>query len=186
MSDHSFEGPTAGEGPRQYEIPRREELIRFNGVGGGSGGTVRFRMLVPDGRLICKVTLIGTALQTAPGSAILAGKGLLLWLFAADEDQRKGGVYTPVTDLAGSTQAAPIPLPANAALGGFSREFITSADAIEGEITVPAALAGSPKGSLFLQARWQPANFRLMPWSEWDEVRRQCKIAPLDDLLVIP
>lgn len=186
MSDLGFEGPTAGEGPRQFEVARRRELVRFNSGAGGAGGTVRFRVMTPDARLIAKVSLVGCSIGTGPGSVVLAGRGMTLWLAAVEEDQARGGRYIPVTDLAGSTQAAPINLPANSALGGFSREFVTSADAIEGEITVPAQAPGGVQGSLFLQTRWQPAAFRLMPWAEWDEVRRQCKSDPLTDLLNVP
>ncbi len=187
MSDETYGSPTSGMGPRQLEVPRRLEVVRFLGGAGIAGTrTVRVRMQTPDARLIQKLTLVGVASGNDSGASVLAGRGLLLWLYAVELDETRGRRWIPVTDLAGSTNAAPIALPANAALGGFSREFVTTADGIEGQITIPAQAPGGIQGSLFVQARFQPAAFRLMPWEEWDEVRQSCKIETLDDVLIIP
>lgn len=175
MSDQSNQPADAEDGPLQFELPRRIEVARFGSVG-GAGGTVYFRLLTPDARLLQKLTLLAVSTGTAPSPLVLAGRGLTLWLYTAEKDQVWGKQYIPVTDLAGSTSAAPINLPANAALGGFSREFVTSADAIEGRITIPVQAPAGTAGSLYLQARYQPAAFRLVPWSEWDNVRQQTKI----------
>lgn len=187
MSDQSNQPAEAEDGPLQFEVPRRIEVVRFNGAG-GAGGTVYFRMLTPDARLLQKLTLLAVSTGSASGATVLAGRGLLLWLYTAEKDQIRGKQYIPVTDLAGSTSAAPINLPANAALGGFSREFVTSADAIEGRITVPTQVDPGTAGSLYLQARYQPAAFRLMPWAEWDNVRQQTKIELIgrSEPLVVP
>lgn len=177
MSDASNESATSPEGPRQFEVPRRVPIVQFDGgAGSGAQQDVYIRLTTPDARLLQKLTLIASAVGTAPAENVLAGRGLTLWLFTEEKDESRGKKMVRVTDLAGSTSALPINLPANADLGGFSREFVTSADAIGGRIRIPAQAPGGVQGTLYLQARFQPASFRLMPWSEWAEVRSQCKI----------
>lgn len=177
MSDASNESATSPEGPRQFEVPRRIPIIQWlGGAGSDTQQDVYVRLTTPDARLIQKLTLLASAVGTAPASTVLAGRNLTLWLYTEEKDEGRGKKMVPVTDLAGSTSAAPIALPANANLGGFSREFVTTADAIGGRIRIPAQAPGGVQGTLFLQARFQPNAFRLMPWAEWQEVRSQCKI----------
>lgn len=187
MSDASNESQSSPMGPREFEVPRRVELVRFGGAAGNAVSTdLFFRMITPDARLLQKLTLVAVAVGTAPGRLVVAGRGLTLWLYEVELDQVRGKQFIPCVDLASSTSAAPLNMPANATLGGFSREFVTSGDAIEGRLRVPAQAPGGVAGSVYLQARFQPAAFRLMPWEEWDEVRGQCKVDRLGDVLVVP
>ncbi len=181
MNDASNESPTSEKGPRQLYCPRRIPLVTFNGAT-GAGGVVRFRANIPDSRLHWKLSLVGIADGSAPARTVLAGRGLKLWLAAVEYDQIAGKAPIPVTDIFG-TRAVPVAFPTNAGLGGYSIEnFTSAADGIEGEITVPAQLGGVA-GGLYLQARYQPATWQIVPWDQWDEMRSACDLHPLSDVL---
>lgn len=179
MNDASNESPTSPEGPRQVHCPRRKLIATFNGVT-GDGGVVTVRFPTPDGRLRGKWVLIGvpdTNSGGAPASVVLAGRGITVWPHAVEYDQASGGAPVPVTDqIPLVTQAAPMPIPQNAGLGGYGREFITIADAIDVEVTIPAQ-AGGVLGKLYAQARYQPVSSAgFIPWRQWDEIRSACEI----------
>ena len=191
MGDQSNEPATAPTGPRQFEVPRRIEVVRFLAGAGGPGGTVRVRMTTPDARLLQKLTLIaepGPTFTTAPPALVLFGRGCTVWWKAMERDQVRGNNWIAVNNLLGSSQAVPNSLPEDVALGGSSIEVTTSADAIEAEIVVPVQGAGGIAGSIWAQARFQPAAFRFMPPDEWAEIIAQSKIGLIgrSDPLVVP
>lgn len=169
MNDASNESPLSPSGKQQIVLPRRLMVANFSGVGSDAQQDVLLRMRLPDSRLVAKFTL-RAAQSSAPPALVLAGRGLTLWLYEEEADQANGGRYAPCTDLAGSTSAAPINLPANAALGGFSREFVTSADAIGARVRIPAQAPGGTAGQLYFQARFQPHVGRYMPPEEWNYI----------------
>ncbi len=183
MNDASNESPTTHSGPRQLYCPRRIKLASFNGVT-GAGGTARVIANLPDSRLHWKLSLIGVAdAGTAPGSVVLAGRGLKLWASALEYDQVRGKKPISVTDIVG-TAAVPAAFPASAGLGGYSLEnFTSAADGIQFVVTIPAQLGGVA-GGLYLQARYQPATWQIVPWDQWDEIRSACDLHPLTDTVV--
>ena len=83
-----------------------------------------------------------------------------------------GGVLTPSVAIEG-TSTAPTSLPKNPGLSGYSKEFVTAGDAIQGLLTLASGFGTG--GSVVLQARWQPDGQRL-PADEWDEVSRLCSL----------
>ncbi len=180
MNDASNESPTTPAGPRQLYCPRRLLLCTFNGAS-GAGGSVSFRVNLPDSRLHWKAEVLGVPEGNASPAVLLAGRGLKIWTAALADDDVKGGRGTPVTNISG-TAAAGAAFP-SAGLGGYSIEnFTTAADGIQGVITVPAQLGGV-KGALYLQARYQPATFQIVPWEQWDEIRSACDLRLLSDVL---
>lgn len=185
MNDASNESPTSEEGTRQIYCPRRLEVIRFNAGAGKIGITeFRVRMRIPDARLICKFTLLASALQTAPAFVVWVGRPATIWLYAVDEDQARSR-WVPVNDIVG-TSGTPVLLPATG-LGGFSREFVTTADGVEARIQLGTVDPGGVQGSIFFQARFQAKDtINVLPWAQWDEMRRGCQIELLDGLQDIP
>lgn len=187
MSGPSDESPTSEEGPRQIYEPDRIEIVRFGGGAGGNAQTdLRMRMRIPDGRLICKFTLVASSAAINSAQAVLSGRNLSLWIYEEENDELRGKGFVPCVDLAGSTSTAPLAFPLNGGLGGFSREFVTTADAVGARLRVPVQGAGGIPGSVYLKARFQPGFSQVIPWAQWDEMRRQCKIDPLDTLLAVP
>jgi hypothetical protein len=179
MNDNSNESPTSEGGPRQIYAPTRIEIVRFGGGAGGNAQTdVTVRIWTPDARLLQKLSLVAAPSPDSSskfGAAVVGGRGLLAWWYTVEDDQAAGRAGTPVNDLFG-TAAAPLPFPDNAGLGGQGRDIKTAADGVGVRLRVPVQGAGGVKGSVYAQARFQPSEFGLVPWSQWDEIRRQCKI----------
>jgi hypothetical protein len=179
VNDAENESPTSYDGPRQVHCPRRKLVASFNGVS-GPGGTVIVRFPTPDGRLRGKWVLIGVPAPEvghAPGSVVLAGRGITVWPHAVEFDQANGGQVVPVTNqIPTITKATPLPIPQDAGLGGYGREFVTMADAIDVEVVIPAQ-GGGVIGALYAQARYQPVSSTgFIPWKQWQEIRSLCEI----------
>lgn len=175
------ESPTSYNGPRQIYVPKRIIPVVITGAAERSGGFARFRVETPDSRIRVKVSVL--CVPPYGGDAAFAiGYGMKLWMGAVDDDAsgNAAGLAVPVTNvmdpIAGVpvTQAAPADFPADG-LAGYSREFVTAADAIEGVITVPETPVVPVVGMVVVQVRYQPDPQRL-PWSEWDEIRRECSL----------
>jgi hypothetical protein len=168
-----------GQG-RQRKVLLPITLMQFAGSVEGAIGAVAFRVEVPDSRLRVKISIIGKP-TAGNGSSFIGTKGLTLWLRAV-EDSIQGGDAVPVTNLWG-TSATPGPIPgeldntgtpvAVTTLGGFSKEFVTAADAIVGTINYPAAV-DTDTGLLLLQVSYVPEPFRV-PAEEWREIEGQCR-----------
>lgn len=190
VNDASNESPTSHGGPRQIYCPRRVEIARFGGGAGGAGGTFYFRINCPDSRVRTKFAIIGVAKAqgTAPGSAVLAGRGITIWPYAVEDDQIKGGRGTPVSDvIPGVTESAPLAIPTHAGLGGYGRELETIADGVEVKVVIPTQDPGGTGGSLFVQTRYQPdSSAQIIPWDQWDEIRSLCDIRIYSTPIVVP
>lgn len=181
MSEVANESPTSYDGPRQIYVPKRIVPVVFTGAAERPGGVASFRVGIPDARLSVKIAVICVP---ASGGAIdfANALGMSLWMGAVEEDSSgsSSGLEIPVTNvidpIAGVavTQAAPAPFPADG-LSGYGREFVTSADAIIGQITVPGAPVEPLVGVVAVKVRYQPYGQRL-PWQEWEEIRRECSV----------
>jgi hypothetical protein len=187
MNDASNESPSSEEGPRQIYAPRRIELVTFGGGAGGNAETdITVRLWTPDARLLQKLTLLAVSEGDAPGAVVLAGRGLLQWWYAVENDQVRGAGGSAVNDLLG-TSAVPVAFPANAGLAGASRDIVTIADGVQVRLRVPAQAPGGTAGKIYAQARFQPANLGIIPWRQWDEIRSECKIDIVKgDVLRVP
>jgi hypothetical protein len=180
------ESPTSYKGPRQFYVPKRIVPVVFTGAAEKPGGTARFRVITPDSRVRVKVSVL--CVPPYGQTVDFAGLAMTLWMGAVDDDASgsSAGLSLPITNvmdpIAGVpvTQAAPAPFPADG-LSGYSREFVTAADAIEGIITVPGAPATPLTGVVSVQVRYQPDGQRL-PWDEWEEIRRECGIRVLSSV----
>jgi hypothetical protein len=149
----------------QRWIPKPVILAEMTGA--PASKDVEFSVPVPDSRLRVKVTLLFRKINTAVGSPNAA-----LWLYEAEqEDAGYSGEEIPCTDLVG-TSSAPLVIPEDSGLLGFSQEFITAADYINGRLTVTAT-SPSVNGYWILQTRYQPQNTPFSEY-EWRLVIAQC------------
>jgi hypothetical protein len=182
------ESPTSAMGPRELYHPRRELLASLSSTGGG-GGTIRFRVDIPDPRLRVQI-----AIRAAPSdqgqkpSTCLALRNGTLWLSTLEDDEGDGGdasgLGTPVNNLEGSS-TAPISFPLDAGLGGYGREFSTLGNAIQGVIVFPVQAAHANTAcKLWLQSRFAPQVRQIIPWPLWEELRAQCKQSVLSEALI--
>jgi hypothetical protein len=163
----------------RLQIYYSRPLTLANLVGAESGGTSQFRVRSPDSRLRMKVSIY---FSPTPGGATyppnIAGTATL-WM--ADREQDEGlsdGAMAPCTNImrnpstgAVITRGAPLSIPTDAGLVGYSQELVTSGDETFGElvVTVPAV-----NGMWMLGARWQPDGQRLSE-EEWVLVKSACQ-----------
>lgn len=176
----SNETPTSGRGPRQMLIPRRIVIASFFNDEGGDGGTAKFRVPAGDPRVRVRISIHAVPSdRRATPQSVFTGRLLKLWCAGVVEDDVKG-LMVPVSNVVpGVTAAAPEDLPNDVGLAGWSREFSTIADAIDGTITIPEQGVGLVPGQLVVQAKFMPQVFQVIPWSEWEEVRSTCDLLPL-------
>ena len=141
---------------------RPQSLVTFSS--GYSGpATKYFKVPIGDARLRCK---IATLFVPDAGGLVDAGftGTSTLWLAEADKD-RSGlsGNLIPATNIEG-TSGAPTTIPATAGLGGYSREFVTAADYIQGRLV---STGGGPMlGTWVLQVDYSPDAVRFTD-EEW-------------------
>jgi hypothetical protein len=168
-----IESPTSFGGPREEYIPRRVILAEISGSS-GDGGVAQFRVETPDSRVRVRISVVGVP-RAGGQPNFMFGLGATLWLAALEDDQTStSGIAIPVINtIPGVTRASPLAIPQDAGLGGYSRELVTAADAILGELTIPPIVGDGFVGTIALQCRYQPDGQRL-PWEEWDEIRREC------------
>jgi hypothetical protein len=155
-------------------------LITF--VADAGTGDVRFRVPGVDSRLRIKISVLFVPPGgTAPN--IAGGSGATLWLVEAEKDRSgQSGITIPATDVEG-TAAAPTTIPANAGLGGYSREFVTSADYIEGTLNA-ASQAGMGGGQWVLQVDYSPDAVRFTD-AEWESLREKMSPRVLGGSVVV-
>lgn len=146
--------------------------------------TTRFRALNPDSRVRLKLSVLYVNDQNNQTTIL----GMPTTLYLGEEEQaRKNGKRILCTDIlrdsAGNVihQSAPLTIPEDAGLNGFTIEFVTAADSILG-IFSTASPAGLFVGHWVVQARWQPDGQRLCP-EDWDAVRRKCRLIAVGDML---
>ncbi len=135
-----------------------------------TAASVYFRVPIPDSRLRTKVSVlfIGPAGNVMEYSIVGFAN---LWLFETEDDTSGvAGRTIPTTNLEG-TEAAPTGIAATAPLLGYSREFASAADNIEGKFTI---LTNVTLGTWTLQTRYQPDAVRFTN-EEWDEIARGCQ-----------
>jgi hypothetical protein len=146
-------------------------LITFEADAGSAD--VRFRVPGVDSRLRIKISV----LYVPPvGSAPNTGSGgtATLWIAEAEKDRSgQSGITIPSENVEG-TSAAPTAIPADAGLGGYSREFVTAADYLEGTLAA-ASGAGMGGGQWVLQVDYSPDAVRFTD-AEWEALR--AKMSP--------
>ena len=160
---------------RQLKIS--QPLVLLNNGGAGESPALvlpTWTVMTPDSRLRTKVTLLFSATPPYTLPEDLTGLGATLWLYESEQDYGGGNAgLVPSVALDGSTLLVPIAIPKSVGLAGYSREFVTAGDAIQGQIKIatPAGFIGK----IVLQARWQPDGQRL-PADEWEEIETLCSM----------
>jgi hypothetical protein len=143
-----------------------------------ANASVYFHVPTPDSRLRVRISVLFIPPAGAANEFDATGFATL-WLYEADEDTSGvSGRFIPTTNIEG-TEAAPTAVPEASPLLGYSREFVSISDAIEGKFTIASNVT---LGTWILQTRYQPDSVRFTN-EEWDELVRQCqptlKTAPI-------
>jgi len=152
----------------QIFLPNPKHIVHLAAEDGQ--GTFEIRVRNPDSRIRLKLTIyFAPSIPQNPATVDITGNATL-WIYAADQ-ARLGGHSgdVPITDLDGSTRAAPISVPASSGLLGYSREFVTAGDYVKAWLAVQSNLV---VGDWNVQIQAQPDGQRL-PDDEWNDVRAQ-------------
>lgn len=160
MSSHGSQNPNW-----QRYIPKP---VVVGQVVAGSTGTKKnsvFQVPFPDSRLRVKISLL---FKRTNASSSLPGANL--WLYETDvDDSGMTGDNVPLTNIEG-TFAAPTVIPAAVGLLGYSREFVSAADYVEGQLQMTG---DGTTGYWVLQTRYQPQSVSFSR-EEWDLITAQC------------
>lgn len=161
--------------------PNATPLIVFGGASGsGTQKIVKFRVPVPDSRLRVKISIL-----FIPQAGLDPQSGLngTIWIYETEDDiSGTSGKSIPSNNVEG-TQAAPTAIPVTVPLQGYSREFITAADALEGELSAVSGL--NMIGAYVLQVRYQPDAVRFTA-QEWKELMADCAPRVFGGVAVVP
>ncbi len=161
-------------------------LVNVSAAGSGTAN-ISFHVPVPDARLRTKVSLLfvpeaGSALTVD----LTVGLGTL-WLYEVERD-RSGisGIFLPAANIFGDA-ATPASIPSagggasGAGLYGYSREFQTLADGVQGAFSTKTF---NQIGTYYLQVTYAPYAVRFTP-EEWDQITQQCnpsRIGPVQTI----
>lgn len=182
-------GFRSGLGPVQIHYAEAITLARVTGSAETPHLSVasRFRIETPDGRLRVKISTLFVRADGDPTTRLVSNLGATLYVGEEENDHSgyRGGkvLCTDVLrDAAGNIvhQAAPLAIPEDVGLEGFSFETVTAADSLLGLFTTSngsGANAGAT-GIWVAQARFQPDGQRLHD-DDWDYVIRNCKLTLL-------
>lgn len=152
----------------QRYIPKQVTLAQIIAGSTGAKKTCNFRVPFPDSRLRVKISIMWV--QNDPVDFVVNGANL--WLFEVDELETPGVLGQndlPLVNIEGSL-IAPTVIPLATGLLGYSREFVSAADYIDGQLQVTG---DGRLGYWVLQARYQPNNVTL-PMEEWRHITSQC------------
>lgn len=152
-----------GSSSARWHYGKTATLATFRTASGS--GSVKFRVDNPPVTLRLKVSIL--FVPKPPQLPVPAGLGFngTLWLYESEnQDIGVSGQTIPSTDIAG-TSAVPISLLASVGLYGYSREFVTAADGVEGIVALTGG--GGEIGDWVLTTRWQP-NAVPFTAAEWE------------------
>lgn len=137
--------------------------------------TLPFRVPTPDSRLMVSIALLFTQIvpQTVPWDATIGGALVhSLWLAAREYDIGGQGAAIPTGNLVG-TRAAPLVIPSDVSIDGYSDDFTGGQDELYGEYYYLEPAGGAP-GSGFratLYVRYQPVSCAICD-EEWSAIVR--------------
>lgn len=155
-----------GSSACQKIVTNPQVLATFGSIGKNGGAT--FRVPMPDSRLRVKITILFVPNAGAYPSSGLANT-CTLWLCEAEQDiSGVSGSTFPCANIEG-TSGTPSQFPVADGLLGYTREFISAADDIEGTFNCATSLVGN----WVLQCRYQPDSVRFTD-AEWQEIASQC------------
>lgn len=165
--------------------PPTRTLVTFQSASHNSGVYALFRVSVPDPRLRVKVSLLFIPVAGSDPQQIYNAANV--WLYEVEYDgSGVSGNTIPCTNIEGA-KGGVSPIPAANGLQGYSREFVTAADAVEGYIQCFGdAPSGTPMiGSWVLQVTYSPQSVRFTD-REWDEITRSANAQILQGPVVVP
>jgi hypothetical protein len=168
---------------RQFHAPRPDVLID---TVLGIQAKALFRVPVPDSRLRVKVAVF---FSPVPSSITSGGLPIdirsqwpsTIWLGLEEIDfaGRIAGpvpvqnlIVNPTTGLL-VTRAAPLTIPSDANVMGYSQEFQTGGDQIVGELVTTFSAPQNQNGRWMLYTRYQPDGLSMPP-DEWESVKKFC------------
>lgn len=143
--------------------------------------TAAFKVPTPDSRLMVSIALTaaqlgdaGTPAQSNPFDMNRGGDlAWSLWLATRDQDTGGSGLWVPTGNLVG-TKAAPLAIPADVNIDGYSDDFTGGQDDIYGELTCVQQGGGGLRGmQVRLYVRYQPSTCEICD-DEWLEIIEQC------------
>lgn len=151
---------------QRFEPPIVTLASLFGGGSPPANNSIYFVVPIIDSRLRVKISVLFAANVGGSLEPNLTGFANL-WL-AECEDDTSGvlGRLLPAVNIEG-TEAAPTSVPAAAPLFGYSREFVSAADWIQGKFTI---LASTSLGSWYLKTRFQPDSGQRFTPAEWNEI----------------
>lgn len=162
--------PSRGsQGPNwQRYIPKQVVLAQIVAGSTGAKKTCTFRVPFPDSRLRVKTSIMWV--QNDPLDPAVNGANL--WMYEVDDLETPGVLGQndlPLTNIVG-TLAAPLVIPVAAGLLGYTREFVSAADYIDGQLQVTG---DGRLGYWVLQCRYQPYSVSFSA-EEWNSIIAQC------------
>lgn len=161
------------DGSRQIVIPQPLTLVTTNAHAVNPASPIEFRVPTPDSRLQVKISVLFAPDPPVTFPFNISNQSATLYMY--EEDEAYGGVFNgfvPLVAVAGDS-GTPLALPLKPDLMGYSREFVTAADAVHGWLNIATGEVAAPAGSWVLQTRFQPYAQRI-PDNEWEEIRRLC------------
>jgi len=139
---------------------------------------ISFRVPTPDSRVTASVAIVVSVqqqlgLQQGFPFDITNGAAFsyALWLAGRDQDEGGSGLYVPTVNLLG-TRAAPVAVPTDINIMGYSDDFDGGQDEIYGEFTVAGSWFANPLAAR-LYVRYQPSACEICD-DEWREIVEQC------------
>ena len=152
---------------QRYKPPINTLVTILDGAAVPSNNSVTFVVPIVDSRLRVKISVL---FAMAAGSTLevnLTGFANL-WLAECEEDESGvTGRLLPAVNIEG-TEAAPTAVPSASPLYGYSREFVSAADYIQGKFTI---LSNVTLGTWYLKTRYQPDVGQRFSPAEWEEIR---------------
>ena len=168
-------GTDAGLGERQIHVPPAETLIQVEFGATPETTSVQFEVPTPDSRMRVKLSVL--FVRDPDETDPVTDLGATLYLGAGDYDiSGLDGRLSLTTDIlrdaAGDVvhSSAPLAIPEDPGLTGFSQEFVTSGDTIMGTLGTGQ---NGPAGRWILQVRYQPEGQRLHE-CDWSNAIRRC------------
>lgn len=131
-----------------------------------NGNPVTFQVPIIDSRLRVKISVVPIM---AAGSTLTVDLTTFASLWLAEFENDESGVWgrlIPCVDIEG-TSAAPTAVPANAGVQGYSREFVSAADFIQGQFKI---LNNITLCTWYLKTRYQPDVGQRFTPEEWREI----------------
>lgn len=142
----------------------------------GATASSAFRIYTPDSRLRVKLTVLFVRDNPATFASPVSDLDATLWIGEEEHAVFGSGADLPCTDVLRDSsgnvvhQSAPLAIPEDPGLEGFTTEFVTAADSLVGKFTTGR---NGPSGIWAVQLRFQPDGQRLCD-QDWDFVCRKC------------